>query len=47
MFDLVLLLSLATVLAIFIIAGYLGYYAYRHIKADTIAAKEATQAREK
>ena len=40
MIDAVLLLSLATVAAILIIAGYLGRYAYRHIRADTHAARK-------
>ncbi|WP_198144046.1 DUF3149 domain-containing protein [Gilvimarinus agarilyticus] len=38
MIDAVLLLSLATVAAILVMAGYLGRYAYRHIQADTRAA---------
>ncbi|WP_339898915.1 hypothetical protein [uncultured Gilvimarinus sp.] len=38
MIDTVLLLSLATVAAILVMAGYLGHYAYRHIQADTRAA---------
>jgi|GEM_PF-5887120 len=47
MIDAVLLLSLATIVAILIIAGYLGRYAYRQIKADTLAAEKADQERQK
>ncbi|UTF59100.1 DUF3149 domain-containing protein [Gilvimarinus sp. DA14] len=38
MIDSVLVLSLATIFAIFAIMGYLAWYAYRHIRDDSRAA---------
>ncbi|MDO3381709.1 hypothetical protein [Gilvimarinus algae] len=44
MLDFVLLLSAATLLAIFAIMGYIGLYAYRHIRDDSRrAAAQAEQ----
>ncbi|WP_020208553.1 DUF3149 domain-containing protein [Gilvimarinus chinensis] len=37
MIDSVLVLSLATIIAILAIMGYLGWYAYRHIRDDSRA----------
>ncbi len=35
MIDSVVVLSLATIIAILAIMGYLGWYAYRHIRDDS------------
>ncbi|MDO3387722.1 hypothetical protein QWI17_17900 [Gilvimarinus sp. SDUM040013] len=45
MFDFVLLLSTATIIAILLIMGYLGYYAYRHIQDDSRAHPETAAGR--
>ena len=44
MLDSVILLSLATIIAILAIMVYLGVYAYRHIRDDSNA--QLTQAKE-
>lgn len=46
MFDFVLLLSIATIVAIILIMTYLGYYAYRHIVSDSRAHPEDDAAKQ-
>ncbi|MBU2884246.1 DUF3149 domain-containing protein [Gilvimarinus agarilyticus] len=47
MFDFVLVLSVATIVAIVLIMVYLGVYAYRHIEADSQTHPEHDTSRQK